>query len=173
MQFSINFCLFTDRIGPTTISGKISTDCIDEKKNIYIICLILLHLYVIYIGFVPLSSTARETNVDPKLTVEWTPYNLHGRIVNGTKAALRQFPYQVRSCKIECFLLRYTNCNYTVRGISGLSSWKWFAGIFERNSQLGTFLRRIPDSWTHRAHGGALHVRRVSDLKFLHNANSE
>ena len=94
-----------------------------------IIYLILLHLYIISIGFVPLSSTAREneTNVNPKLMVEWTPYNLHGRIVNGTKAALRQFPYQVRvarSCKIECFLLRYANCNYTVRGISGLSSWK-------------------------------------------------
>lgn len=31
--------------------------------------------------------------------VEWAKYGLIGRIVNGTKAALRQFPYQVPSMR--------------------------------------------------------------------------
>ncbi|XP_043518363.1 trypsin-like isoform X1 [Frieseomelitta varia] len=72
----------------------------DKKGKTRIIPLALAFVFFtnnLVNGFVPLSSTAREnkTNVDPKLMVEWTPYNLHGRIVNGTKAALRQFPYQV------------------------------------------------------------------------------
>ncbi|XP_003401244.2 trypsin [Bombus terrestris] len=48
-------------------------------------------------GLLPQSTTTEttETTVNPNSQAEWTHYNLHGRIVNGTKAALRQFPYQV------------------------------------------------------------------------------
>ena len=41
------------------------------------------------------TTETTEAIVNPKSQVGWTHYNLHGRIVNGTKAALRQFPYQV------------------------------------------------------------------------------
>ncbi|XP_034179932.1 trypsin [Osmia lignaria lignaria] len=36
-----------------------------------------------------------ETTLNSYQNVEWVSYSLTGRIVNGTKAALRQFPYQV------------------------------------------------------------------------------
>ncbi|XP_016914980.1 trypsin-like isoform X1 [Apis cerana] len=41
------------------------------------------------------QSIKPETNSNPNSEIKWTIYDLTGRIVNGSKASLRQFPYQV------------------------------------------------------------------------------
>ncbi|XP_043788659.1 trypsin-like [Apis laboriosa] len=41
------------------------------------------------------QSINPETSSNPNPKIEWTIYDLIGRIVNGSKASLRQFPYQV------------------------------------------------------------------------------
>ncbi|KAG9428228.1 trypsin [Apis mellifera carnica] len=41
------------------------------------------------------QSINPETSSNPNPEIEWTIYDLIGRIVNGSKATLRQFPYQV------------------------------------------------------------------------------
>lgn len=58
------------------------------------------------------TTETTEAIVNPKSQVGWTHYNLHGRIVNGTKAALRQFPYQV--CVVflqDVFVSRMFSCS--------------------------------------------------------------
>lgn len=42
------------------------------------------------------KSIDPEIRSNPNPEIEWTIYDLLGRIVNGSKATLRQFPYQVR-----------------------------------------------------------------------------
>lgn len=52
------------------------------------------------------------TTVSPDEGLGWTNYGLHGRIVNGTKAALRQFPHQVSSKRDGMFRVDRFHTNY-------------------------------------------------------------
>lgn len=66
-----------------------------ECKMITLSILIKNYLLKLFID-IDTQSINPEIRSNPNPEIEWTIYDLLGRIVNGSKATLRQFPYQVR-----------------------------------------------------------------------------